>query len=315
VSSRAISYPAGFQLTDKQRAAQAQVYFETHRARQLALYYPPDSVRNLSESSRVGCWTDPPLVLTKVEAAFEFGETLYQAAFDDLTSDLQYFVDIAQEQLLYWHLADTATVTNHPTDHLVLWSKSDYLWFYHVPPRREEYILQLRHGNHIYYVDQVRISYEEIQIKFCEIRLIEGIITLPRLVITGGREYLYSWTTQSWQTNLANSEQTVNPRVYQEPPEEPDDPELIELLEARTDPQATQALPSLLARIQADNLPASSPSTPSPSPPSSDGWGHSINRCWCNNELCTCGYRPDTPPTPPSVVLWKPGQQHLPFRE
>ena len=315
MSSRAI--PPAFQLTEEQRVAQARAYFDTHRARQLALYYPPDSISDVSESPRIGCWTDPPFVLTKIVRAFEFGEILDEDSLGIVTNDLQYIVDIAQEQLLYWHLAELTTVTNHPTDQLILWSKSDYLWFFHIPPRREEYINQLRHGNHLYYIDQVRISYEDIQIKILEIRLIEGIITPPRLVITEGREFLYTWATFRWDTSLANPDHsTVNPRLHQLPPEDPDDPELVELLEARFEQRAAQAqaLPSLLARIQAEDLPPSTPGTPS-APPSNDGWGHSTNTCWCNNECCTCGYRPDTPPTPPSVVLWTPGQQHLPFRE
>ena len=176
MSSRVI--PLAFQLTEEQRVAQARANFDTHRARQLALCYPPTSIENLSDHHRVGCWTEPPLVLSKLVQAFEFGEALYQESFDDLTVELQYFVDLAQEQLLYWHLADSTTANNHPTDQLILWAKSDYLWFFHVPPRREDFINQLRHGSHIYYVDQVRISYEEIQIKFLEIRLLEGVIML-----------------------------------------------------------------------------------------------------------------------------------------
>ena len=38
-------------------------------------------------------------------------------------------------------------------------------------------------------------------------------------------------------------------------------------------------------------------------------------RCWCRTDLCNCGYRPDTSPTPPNITLWTPGDKHLPSRD
>jgi hypothetical protein len=36
--------------------------------------------------------------------------------------------------------------------------------------------------------------------------------------------------------------------------------------------------------------------------------------CQCRIDLCWCNYRPNTPPTPPYIELWKPSQDLLPQR-
>ena len=67
-------------------------------------------------------------------------------------------------------------------------------------------------------------------------------------------------------------------------------------------------------------LPPSSP--PSPSPSSADHWEEqpaltlpvvTHTECWCEKEDSgTCGYEyPNTPPTPPYIVLWEPGAFNL----
>jgi hypothetical protein len=37
--------------------------------------------------------------------------------------------------------------------------------------------------------------------------------------------------------------------------------------------------------------------------------------CQCGINLCWCNYRPDTPPTPPYIELWKPSEELQPRRE
>ena len=63
----------------------------------------------------------------------------------------------------------------------------------------------------------------------------------------------------------------------------------------------------------------STPSTGSELPPSSDAYTprleevkHIPERCWCQREVCHRNYRPRTPPTPPGIMLWKPGSLNLP---
>ncbi|KAH9174269.1 hypothetical protein EDB89DRAFT_1904739 [Lactarius sanguifluus] len=247
--------------------------------------------------------TDKSVVLKSLVNLFEFGETWDTYAFNDFQDDLSAVVDACNDQLLFWHLSDRTP------EQLILWTKSDYLWFNHIPPRRNYLIQQLQAGNSVRYLDRFRLSYEEIEIAFHEIRVVdrEGP---PSLVITEGIELTYSWERATWETTLNNPDHNlVNPRVYHQPPTDPNDPELVELLTARR----TNPL-SLLARL---SLPASSPETEETNNSSNSGWGEepNVGPCWCTQEVCICGYRPDTPPTPDGVVLWSPGINYLPFRE
>ncbi|KAH9159875.1 hypothetical protein EDB89DRAFT_1915510 [Lactarius sanguifluus] len=296
-------HPGTFPLTEAQHVARARAQFDTHRDRQVRRYYPSTSYYDISESSRIDSWVDPPLVLKNLVNLFEFGETWDTYAFNDFQDDLSAVVDACNDQLLFWHLSDRTP------EQLILWTKSDYLWFNHIPPRRDYLIRQLQAGNSVRYLDRFRLSYEEIEITFYEIRVVnrEGP---PTLVITEGTELTYSWERATWETTLNNPDHNlVNPRVYHQPPTDPNDPELVELLTARR----TNPL-SLLARL---SLPASSPETEETNNSSNSGWGEepNVGPCWCTQEVCICGYRPETPPTPEGVVLWSPGVNYLPFRK
>ncbi|KAH9166123.1 hypothetical protein EDB89DRAFT_1910894 [Lactarius sanguifluus] len=100
--------------------------------------------------------------------------------------DLSAVVDACNDQLLFWHLSDRTP------EQLILWTKSDYLWFNHIPPQCDYLIQQLQAGNSVWYLDRFCLSYEEIEITFYEIRVVdrEGP---PSLVITEGTELTYSW--------------------------------------------------------------------------------------------------------------------------
>ncbi|KAH9179075.1 hypothetical protein EDB89DRAFT_1901127 [Lactarius sanguifluus] len=255
------------------------------------------------QSTRIDCWADPPLVLKDLVNLFEFGETWDHNTFNNFQDDLSAVVDTCNDQLLFWHLSDITT------EQLILWTKSDYLWFNHIPPQRDYLIQQLQAGNSVQYLDQFHLSYKEIEITFCKVWVVdrEGP---PSLVITEGTELTYSWESATWETTLNNPDHSlVNPCVYHEPPTDPNNPELVELLTAR------RANPlSLLACL---SLPTSSPETEETNNSSNAGWGEEPNSSmyWCTQEVCICGYRPETPPTPDSVVLWSPGHNYLPFRE
>ncbi|KAH9160970.1 hypothetical protein EDB89DRAFT_2081057 [Lactarius sanguifluus] len=270
--------------------------------RQVHRYYPSTSIDNLIDDPRIHCWTEPPLALKSLTYIFEFGETWDHDTHNDLLNDLSAVVDACNDQLLFWHLSDITT------DALQLWTRTDYLWFNYIPPRQDYLIRQLQHGNPIHFIEKFRLSYEEIQINFGEIRVLDRDGP-PHLVPTEGVELTYSWREATWETTLTNPDSNlVNPRVYSEPLTSPDDPELVELLLGRRENPL-----GLLARLA---LPDSSPENDT-SVSSNTGWAESTTPgpCWCTQEVCICGYRPDTPPTPESVVLWAPGINHLPFRE
>ncbi|KAH9018400.1 hypothetical protein EDB84DRAFT_1442447 [Lactarius hengduanensis] len=111
--------------------SRARANFNTHRDRQVRWYYPSTSYYDLSESSRIDCWTDPPLVLKNLINLFEFGETWDHDSHNEFVNDLSGVVDACNDQLLFWHLSDIIT------DQLLLWTKSDYLWFNYIPPRHD----------------------------------------------------------------------------------------------------------------------------------------------------------------------------------
>ncbi|KAI9431151.1 hypothetical protein H4582DRAFT_2085411 [Lactarius indigo] len=307
--------------------AHQQAYF-FEDLRQLDRYYPITSTYDLIDNPRLDCWTEPPTALRTLIDLFDFGEVIPERVYHEFIDDLSEVVKAADEQLLYWHLSNSASATNHPTDQLLVWAKSDYLWFVHVPPRSDHYIRQLEDGLSLHFVDRLRLTYQEIQISFQEIRVVIHPDSAPRLVISDSSELTYSFATSVWETTLTNPDRNlVNPSNWHYPPSTSDDPELVSILNARE----TFRTPPLLRRIT-DRLPPSSPETEDESsdsdvslhngdtnqPPSpNNGWGPTLTSgpCWCSQEVCTCGYRPNTPPTPPNVVLWSPGVNYLPYRE
>ncbi|KAH9169724.1 hypothetical protein EDB89DRAFT_1908372 [Lactarius sanguifluus] len=149
--------------SDSNQRNKARAQFDTHRDRQVRRYYPSTSYYDISESSRIDSWVDPPLVLKSLVNLFEFGETWDTYAFNDFQDDLSAVVDACNDQLLFWHLSDRTP------EQLILWTKSDYLWFNHIPPRRDYLIQQLQAGNSVRYLDRFHLSYEEIEIAFHEI--------------------------------------------------------------------------------------------------------------------------------------------------
>ena len=309
-----MSYLVPPQISEQEQVNRSQALFETHRERQLQRYYPPSTLYNLAHSNTIEVWSDQTTILKDLEFILPFGEVLKLSQFQDFAScDLQRLGDLAQEQLLYWHLAKVVNVHGSPIESFLLWNKDDYLWFIHIAPRCECIIQDLLSGEHQFFLERFRLDYEQVQISFQEIRL-ETTQFGPRLVITEGREYTLKWDGV-WETTLENPDTNiVNPQIFHLPPDTPDDIDFVTRLN--------------ILETGDESLPPSSPPSPrsSPSPPAPDtdtdsGWGEPANQwisngvCWCSKEVCTCGYRPNTPPTPPSVVLWAPGQDFLPFRE
>ena len=171
------------------------------------------------------------------------------------------------------------------------------------------YISRILAGDHVWYLERFRLDDTQIEVSFHKIRLLSNSEGGHHLVITEGKELTYKWSTPGWTTTLKNPDHNlINPQIYHFPPETPTDPEVLEVLQFR----AARNIP-----IPLSPLPPSSP----PSNSSLDGWGDpnpfwGPSSCWCNKEVCDCGYRrPDTPPTPPSVVLWSPGQKYLPYHD
>jgi hypothetical protein len=115
-----------------------------------------------------------------------------------------------------------------------LWTKDDYFWFLHIPPRREFLIQQILAGEHLRYLEKFHLNYNQIQVTFQELRLItQG--NQHFLVITEGVEFtckFNTWDNLPWDTTIQNNQALVNPQTYSPPPPQPDDPEILEFVKA-----------------------------------------------------------------------------------
>ena len=309
-------------IPDDDRVLHEQFFFESHCHHQLQTYYPEESLLDASRDDLVSCWSDPPLLLKKLQEALPFGRITAPWDFKTFCDQvLEQISSYSLEQFLYWHLAQSTTVNNHPAETVLLWVKDDYLWFIHIPPCCQEYIQHILAGEHLRFIEQFHLNYDQIQINFQELHLVTGEEDSYDLVIPNGVKYTYKWDTEVWETTLQNCDSFIDPEVFHCPPETPEDQELLEFAEAiELRNQDTCAVTAAqIPNPWNENLPPSSP--PSPSTSEVSGWNNSNNQwpvyhcCWCTKEVCDCGFCPDTPPTPPSVVLWSPGNNYLPFRE
>ena len=339
-------------ISEEERHHRSHVLFESHRERQLATHFPENSLVDLRSSVRVDCWGENPTVVRRLTELLPFGTALLPGEYEDFISNtLSQIPSAAQDQLLYWHLADHPMSLNYPIESILLWNNDTYLWSRHFPPRERDITFRILNGERVHFLEQVRLDHAQIQVTFQEIRLITQEDDHTRPVITEGRELTYRWLDNRWEISLDNPDQRlINPRVFHFPQEDLEEEEPTDLQRVFTAPEITepsrntfheqlreeirqeQAQELLLEesqeQLQEESLPVqeqlleeSLPPSTAPYTPRSDvgwestsQWGFLPSVCWCNKEVCDCGYRPDTPPTPPSVVLWAPGQTYLPAR-
>ena len=302
-------------ITNEERTRREQLLFETHRERQLEALFPRESIIDVIDDQSALCWSETTQVVKRLRDLLPFGRILAPSGFEVfLNRDLSRIVDVAQEQLLYWHLAGTTTQTNYPAESLLLWNKDDYLWFITIPVYRNILINQVLQGERLRYLERFRVDYDEINLTFHELRLVST--PQNQLVITEGRELAYRWRNNEWETILENPDpRLIDPVIHHLPPVQPSSPSY------RTEPNQIEPeeLAEAIQTLEERELPPSEPPTPSESSWGSDfipSWNRGNQVCWCEGkELCTCGFRPDTPPTPPSVVLWTPGRHYLPSSE
>jgi hypothetical protein len=124
---------------------------------------------------------------------------------------------------------------------------------------------------------------------------------------------------QQWDITIQNPEtMIVNPQVFTIPVSAPNTLErdtkyqeqLDKLLEQTNDFFVSAEYWNSVESTETESQSSSPLPTfffSPPSPPIS-------TVCWCGINLCQCNYRPDTPPTPPYIELWKPSQELQPQR-
>ena len=304
-------------ILEPERLRRAQENFESHHERQLQTYYPEETLVDISQDPLVESWTDPPFVLRKLRELLPFSQVLGSQEYNYLVDQtLPRIVEAAQEQLLYWHLSSVTNVYNYPADAVLLWNSDTYLWFLQVYPDQDSLVRRILGGENIRYLERFRLDYSEIQLSFQEIHLVTQSGN-HRLIITEGREHTYQWTRSYWDTTLENPDhRLVNPEVHHFPPAS-----LEELSLSRFSSEGATTQEQVDEQLLDQALPPSSP--PSPAPSSAAHWEEQPaltlpviiqTKCWCEKEdICTCSYKyPNTPPTPPYIVLWEPRAFVLP---
>jgi hypothetical protein len=301
-----VSFPdANFEL-------RSVAIFEPIRAQTLDHLFPQREVIDLRGEFKVDYLNDHHQFLKPLLDLLPFGQILSPTTYYHIIDDsFPQIVIEARRQLLYWHLARVRHFNQDPVDQFTLFNNEDYLWQRIVPSATRDIQFNLLEGDRIRFLTRFHLTYEKIEIAFDEIRL----ISLPesfRLAIADGREHTYNWNSTTWEITLINTDSSIiDPREYHYPPETRA-PNLLPALDAYLDRQLTLERNLADAAETAWAINDSLPSSSIPTDFDEARWDHCI--CRKEDDICNCPYRPDTPPTPNSVVLWSPGNKYLPYR-
>ena len=326
-------------LPHEETIIQGHHSFGIHRRTLITDFWGEEQFQDIHNNPTVDAWTPATHVLGSLWRKLPFGRTLSPERYNNVIDSFTTLVEDAREQLLYWHTAGPlATREGVPlVDGLVLFANVDYLWFYHIAPIQQHIKNSILAGERIRYLEQFRLTYDLIEITFGEIRLSpiqsEGdplsVQTPYRLVITDGRTHTFRFNTTFWETDLDNPDPSLtNPEEFRLPPSAPSNPRY----HPANFPDEYQAARDL-DNERSRRIHFVTPRRVSPSPPViplinriSDQFGQSETRwesppttpdqpfraCFCGIDVCTCQYRPDTPPTPTEIRLWRPGVNYLP---
>ena len=318
-------------LTKFQRRERANELFEAHRYLQLRRYYPVTALVNTLDDPLVTNWSLAYDILKVLRDLLPFGRHLTTTELTEFfNTQLSLIANASLEQLLYWHLARTTTSANEPIEQLLLTEDEEDFWSNHVHPNVDSIRNSILQGNGVSFLCKFLLNHEKIELQFHELRLADTpvpgsggtVLAQPpshRLVIVDGKEFTYHWSPGIWETTLDNPDpNAVNPVEFHFAPV------------GTSFPVEPAPSPPLVARIEdeEDLEYTPEPDPPESLPPSStesttvwdsSSWENTPNpwsqeRCFCRKEVCDCGYRPDTPPTPPGITLWQPGNRHLPYR-
>jgi hypothetical protein len=270
--------------------------FEPHRIRHLETLFPVTSRTNLLSKTEVDCWTEDPTLLSNLFELLPFGQALLSDEYNDfIENTLPRIPNGVQDQFLYWHLATPPMLFNQPIESTLLWNNDIYFWTCHIPPRLDDLTSHILSGEHIQYLEQFRLDYQEIRLTFQEIRLVTyGEEQHTRPVITEGHEYTYRWNNPVWEVTLENPDQNlVNPRIHHLPQDTLDNELNTTYVYTALTELNNLTLRDREEHLLQDDLPPSSGWT-SRAPISDIGWEDNPSRntesCWCNKEVCTCGY-------------------------
>ena len=283
-------------------------------------------------SPTVQTWSPANRLRERLWSRLPFGKELTDIEYQDCVNTLGEIKDEACEQLFYWHTAGPlASRENGPVEEIILFHNTDYLWFHHIAPV-QQHIKQriIDNGDRIRFLDFFHLDYDKIELLFKEIRVSPtrfGSVLLPiqtpyRLVICPGRSHTFRWNTNFWETSLENPDPSLtNPTDYKLPPVAPNSDKFRDTRFRRPrHVTPTPIIPIAPLDIHIPPVPLLERIITPPNWGTDPRWDSSttlatdtgFTACWCGIDVCTCGHRPATPPTPPSITLWTPGDRHLP---
>ena len=327
----------------------ATLFWEQNRDQIRQSIFPQQHFVDLRHELHTEFHSESPYIYDQLRRLLPFGVTLTAAQKTLFTNPVgtNGFRQAYRQQLLIWYLHRVPNTAGEPITQLSIFYHSDQFWFGHVLPNRAWISHRLLSGTPIYFVQQFVINHSYLEIVFGELRLVtnrpeilpfldEGN-TAWTIVHAPGDIIRFTYTQDSWETiNHFPSNQLVDPPqpyflpLTAPPPGFQAVPELYlnyytSLYDSVADRRPTfdprQALlnDSDFDTTDTDSVPLDlEPVAPQPI----SGWEQLDNRppnqsqcCFCEKELCSCGHRPNTPPTPSHITLWTPGDKHLPWRD
>jgi hypothetical protein len=307
------------------------LYFEPLRPLLLQQYFPDSDLVDLRDELHTDYSSDNHFVIHRLRACLPFGHYLTTEQRNFCISPLvkKQLLHTARVQHHFWSLARSTVNTGYPVNHLAIYYNSDHFWHYHVP-RHEAAIVYwlLRRNQPAFFLRRYTLLGTTLTLEFGELhvnsRLPADNLAGFRLVHVNGTEFRLNIldTTDNPPWNITQFDRDISlldpEGEFFIPPRSPDDPDF--------DPDAHASVQYYLpVDWSNDSDTASLPTVSTPPPtlewttPPEPGWTNTnpyrrSNPCSCTTEFCRCGRRPDTPPTPPNITLWTPGDQHLPYR-
>ena len=271
-------------------------------------------IADLRNQVHISYWSDYHLISQSLLNHLPFGRSLGPTTFYQyIDYQLDNLLIEARRNLLFWSLSGTNHFNQTPITQTTLFFDETFFWHYYIPVRTREITEALLQGNRIRFLSRFCLLQAQVEVEFNEIRLCTTD-SGTQLVYCHSKEYTYKWTTSLWEVNIVNDEQTlVNSTNFSCPITEPNtfgreteyQDRLDQILHQPDNFNIEAQYWNLLDTTEiASDLPSSSPSLPSLS---SRAHTPELQTCWCRIDLCLCNNpRPDTPPTPPYIILWKP---------
>jgi hypothetical protein len=322
--------------------------FHPYSRRIRDIYFGGNSLCDLRQDPLIEYWCDNPRLFTSLHILLPFGRILSRAQIDYLVAPYRTtcLANNCSTQLLYWYLARSdASPFGQPVSHIAIYPELDQFWFNYVASNNQRIKDRLLGGHKVFYLQRFTLSHDSIDLEFNKLRLITirygslpADIQAPFCIVhTTSRTYQYSWNTNSWELSTNNPDPAlVDPEPpYFLPPLAPTDPEYHTCVQEPLcyyTPDIDECIcgpsesPSSLTTSSVPSVDSPPPPLETnvqlwgPPPQGDQGWNNRPaswilnNHCWCNNEVCDCGFRPNTLPTPSNIVLWSPGNNYLPYR-